>query len=150
MIIIVLLLIVIILILLQPTAGNETPHLTTTYQNITVPQAKTLIATTQNLSVVDVRGLEGCGQCQFNKGHLPNATRIEDPTVFYNSTCDILVYSVEGSVGARFCDELMNHVYGNVYNLEGGWTAWENYAEPVDNDNWSRWSSIWMFVYEGD
>jgi len=99
--------------------GKETRF----YTNISVERAVNMIEYS-NVTVVDVRSLEGCGSCQFNQGHLPGAILESDHTIFFNSTYDILVYSVDGTIGAEFCEKLMNKVYGNVYNLEGGWEAW--------------------------
>ena len=93
------------------------------YQNITAREAKTLIAS-NNITVADIRGLEGCGPCQFNKGHLPGAGRYIDPKSLYNHTKDILVYSKDGTRGEWFCQQLVGHVYCDIYNMEGGWIEW--------------------------
>lgn len=113
---------IVCLLVLFAEPVNHVPHFTISYQNISVDQARNI--TSQNLTVVDCRGLEGCGQCQFNQGHLPNATMINDPTTLYNTTNDILVYSMDGHKGSWFCEQLIGHVYGNVYNLDGGWNAY--------------------------
>jgi len=93
------------------------------YTNITAEEADLLIAN-DNITILDVRALEGCGSCQFKNGHLPGAILESDPTKYYNASYDILVYSVDGTVGAEFCEDLMYKVYGKVYNLEGGWNDW--------------------------
>lgn len=124
----------------------ETPvgsKYTSVYSNITAGAAYDLINNTVNLSVIDCRCLDGCGSCQFNHGHLPGAVLFlpspctVDEQEFrnalvshYNSTNDILVYSKDGTNGASFCKELVGHVYGKIYNLEGGYTAWEKFMEP--------------------
>ena len=113
----------ILIISKEPTTGV---HYTNTYTNITTPEAKQLIKSTSNLSIVDVRGLEGCSSCQFKRGHLPGAVMYENPEEFYNTTNDILVYSVDGTKGCWFCGQLMGQVFGNVYNLEGGWNDWKS------------------------
>lgn len=78
-----------------------------------------------NLTVVDCRVREVWCTCNFDNGlHLPNAELIGDSTTLYNSTGDILVYSINGSVGEQFCMELMGNVFGSVYNLEGGYDNW--------------------------
>ena len=100
------------------------PQYTTSYETIDITVAQEIMASTTNLTVIDCR--EGCGRCQFNKGHLPGAILSDNPLDFYNSTDDILVYSVDGSVGADFCQQLVNHTYGAIYNLEGGYNAWTN------------------------
>jgi len=103
---------------------------TSFYTNVTCEQAYNLINTTKNLSVIDCRGLEGCSTCQFNRGHLPDAVMNSNPTTLYNTTNDILVYSIDGENGSIFCQDLIDHVYGKIYNLEGGYDAWEIFTKP--------------------
>lgn len=98
------------------------PQYTTRYETINVSQAKELIATATNLTVIDCR--PGCGPCQFKKGHLPGAILTSNPSAFYNYSCDFLVYCNTGKTGAKFCISLLNHTYGKIYNLDGGWNAW--------------------------
>ena len=101
------------------------------YYTVSVSEAYDLINKSQKneieLTIVDCRGLEGCSLCQYNRGHLPDAVRNDNPLTLYNLTKDILVYSVNGSVGEDFCKELVGHVYGKIYNLEGGWEAWKEH-----------------------
>ncbi len=94
------------------------------YYTVSPEEASGLINNSANLIVVDVRGLEGCSHCQFNKGHLPGAELNSNAISLYNSTNDLLVYSVNGTVGAEFCLDLNGHVYGKLYNLDGGYDAW--------------------------
>ena len=96
------------------------------YTNISATEAFNLMNTTTNLSIIDVRGLEGCGKCQFkNDGHLSGAVLNSNPDSLVNETFDILVYSKNGSVGAGFCEDLINLlVKVKVYNLDGGFEAW--------------------------
>jgi len=99
------------------------------YTNISVAEAYDIINTTTdiNLSIIDVRGLEGCGTCQFkNKGHLPSAVLNSNPDSLFNSTAIFIIYSVDGTVGANFSQQLVNRVYGKIYNLEGGFDAWQD------------------------
>ena len=104
------------------------------YYNVSSEEAFDLINNSADLTVLDVRGLEGCSICQFNKGHLPGAEMSSNPKSYYNWTSDILVYSKNGTVGAAFSDELKDHVYGKVYNLEGGYEAWEAKGYPNTDD----------------
>ncbi len=110
--------------------NNEGPTYTISFLNITAKEAYNLINITENLTVIDCRGLEGCSTCQFNRGHLPGAELNDNPTTLYQNesdyqnTTDILVYSVNGSVGADFCSNLIGNVYGKIYNLDGGYEAW--------------------------
>ena len=109
--------------------SNEKQY-TSIYTNATADAAYDLINNTSGLLVIDCRGLEGCSTCQFNQGHLPNATLNMNAQSLYNETNDILVYSKNGTVGVEFCEELVGHVYGNIYNLEGGYEAWKDARYP--------------------
>jgi rhodanese-related sulfurtransferase len=115
--------------------SNNLPTYTTTFSNVTPKEAYEIINTTENLTVIDCR--EGCNICQFNRGHLPGATMNINPATLYqvegdyNSTTDILVYSVDGKVGAEFCLDLTGHVYGKIYNLAGGYNAWAAAKYPT-------------------
>lgn len=110
--------------------NNNIPTYTTTFTNITAKEAYNLINSTENLTVIDSRGLEGCSSCQFNRGHLPEAELNDNPTTLYQNesdyqnTTDILVYSKNGTIGVDFCLDLLGHVYGKIYNLDGGYEAW--------------------------
>ena len=55
----------------------------------------------------------------------------DNPETLYNSSEDILVYSKDGTVGAGFCQDLINNVYGNIYNLDGGINAWNELSYPL-------------------
>jgi rhodanese-related sulfurtransferase len=117
--------------------NNDGPTYTKSFLNITAKEAYNLINITENLTVIDCRGLEGCSTCQFNKGHLPGAELNDNPTTLYQNesdyknTTDILVYSVNGSVGVNFCSDLLGHVYGKIYNLDGGYEAWVAAGYPI-------------------
>jgi rhodanese-related sulfurtransferase len=88
------------------------------------------------LTIIDCRGKEGCSHCQFGKGHLPGAVLNDnEESLYYNETNDkndILVYSKDGTVGAYFCENLTGHVYGKLYNLEGGYNAWLAADYPIE------------------
>ena len=111
--------------------NNKIPY-TTIFYNITPKEAYNLINNTENLTIIDCRGLEGCSHCQFNRGHLPGAELNDNPTTLYQNTADILVYSVNGNVGEDFCLDLLNHVYGKIYNLIGGYNAWVAAGYPIE------------------
>lgn len=109
-----------------PSAGT---HYTATYADISPEAAYNLINTT-NITVIDCRGLEGCSPCQFGQGHLPLAVQDINAASLFNTTNDIIVYSKNGTVGAQFCQELVGHVYGKIYNLEGGYESWKSAKFP--------------------
>jgi len=112
-----------------------------TYTNITVDEAFELLNQSNmgeiNLTIIDCRGIEGCSSCQYRKGHLPGAVQNDNPLSLENETDDILVYSKDGTIGAGYCENLtLNQVYGNIYNLLGGWNAWKR------NNNLYGWPPI--------
>ena len=103
------------------------------YTNVSASAAYDIINKTINLTIIDCRGLEGCGTCTFkNDGHIKGAVLNDNPETLYNSSEDILVYSKDGTVGAGFCQDLINNVYGNIYNLDGGINAWNELSYPLD------------------
>jgi rhodanese-related sulfurtransferase len=100
---------------------------TTTYENIEAEKAYILIKnSSKNLTVIDIRGLEEYNIDQFNEGHLPNAIFNNTASDFFESKNDILVYSINGTVGQDFCEQLKGKVYGKIYNLQGGYELWES------------------------
>lgn len=104
----------------------------TYYTNVSTTVAYDLINNTNNLTIIDCRGLEGCGTCSFkNDGHIKGAVLNSNSLTLYNTTDDILVYSKDGTVGANFCHELVNNVHGEIYNLEGGINAWKELKYPL-------------------
>jgi len=116
---------------------NQNPGFTMTYQDTSPKQAydllnKSINNTEYNLTIIDCRGLEGCSTCQFNRGHLPGAKLNQNYETLYNHTNDILVYSVDGTVGANFCENLTGNVYGAIYNLEGGFSAWDDAGYKIE------------------
>ena len=99
------------------------PQYITSYENINVSFAKELIETNPNLTIVDCSG--GCQECLWkNRHYLPRAQWIEFPEILYNYTSDLLIYSQYGIKSTDFCEQLLNHVYGEIYNLKGGYIAW--------------------------
>ncbi|UCF50475.1 MAG: hypothetical protein JSU91_03055 [Thermoplasmatales archaeon] len=110
---------------------------TSKYKNIDVEEAYNLINKTKNLVIIDCRGLEGCGSCQIkSEGRLDFdfVYLNQNPYVHYNTTENLLIYSKDGTVGEEdFCKIIVNHVYGKIYNLEGGFYAWKEAGYPISN-----------------
>ena len=113
------------------TAGcltHEKNKYTTTYENVTPQEAYNLIKNDSNLIVVDVRGCP----CHYNKEHLPHAIWDTNVNDFYNTTKDLLIYCETGYTSTQFCKKLVGHVYGRIYNLEGGIEAWKKAGYEVE------------------
>jgi len=98
---------------------------TTSYVDITVPEAKELIESDDSLTVIDCRG--GCRPCNWNRGKLPNAVWDDNPENYYNYTTNVLVYCTDGAKSVKFCQDLVGHTFGKIYNLIGGLNEWKRF-----------------------
>jgi len=117
---------------IQTPQQSEEIKYTKYYSNVTADKAFNIMNNSINLTIIDCRGLEGCGSCSFkNDGHIKGATLNSNAETLYNWSNDILVYSKDGTVGASFCEELINNVYGKIYNIEGGINAWIELEYPL-------------------
>jgi hypothetical protein len=109
--------------------------LTSKYKNIDEDAAYKLINKSKNLVIIDCRGLEGCGSCQIKRDGRLDFDFVylnENPYIHYNTTENLLIYSTNGTVAEEdFCKILVNHVYGKIYNLKGGYEAWKNRGYPI-------------------
>jgi len=132
---------------------NVVPVLATGYENITAEKAYDLVlksndtANNYNLIIIDARIVDySCPTClnnHYKNGHLPGAILDKklDAKVYYqdlNETSDILVYNEEDSSKTEilsFCEELVGHVYGNIYILEGGISSWTGAGYPLEKDD---------------
>ncbi len=93
-----------------------------------------------NLTIIDARKFDYSCNCQLNptyeEGHLPGAILDYSPQAetYYNMTTDILVYTQygESEKANEFCENLIGHIYGNIYLLEGGYEAWEEAGNPIE------------------
>lgn len=108
--------------------GPTGPALTMTYNAISPSYVYNLTSSGENLvMIVDVRSCK----CNYDAGHLPNATWNINPQSFYNTTNDLLIYDNTGAKSIEFCEQLVNHTYGAIYYLEGGINAWQNAGYEV-------------------
>jgi rhodanese-related sulfurtransferase len=107
--------------------GPTGPVITVTYSGISVETAYDLTVNNENLLVIDVRTCK----CNYNKGHLPNATWTNNPMGYYNTTNDLLIYENNETLSIEFCEQLTNHTYGKLLYLEGGIKAWEESGYPI-------------------
>ena len=94
---------------------------TTFFTNLTVENAQELINKSVNLTIIDYRNKE-----IYEIEWIPNAIYGSAPENFFNETNDLLIYSHNGGSSTEFCKKLVNHTYGEIYNLEGGINAWKN------------------------
>ena len=108
--------------------GPSGPVFTMTYSTISSDDAYNLTSSGNDLIIIlDVRSCK----CNYNSGHLANATWNTNPKIFYNQTKDLLIYDNTGAKSIEFCEQLVNHTYGAIHYLEGGINAWKNAGYEV-------------------
>ena len=111
---------------------EEIPTLAESYTNISVEEAYDILNKSQNsdynLTIIDCRG---CA-CKWRDGHIPGAGHNPDYLDYVNWTNDILVFGENTAHSAEFCKGLVLQVYGKLYNLDGGFKAWEAAGYPFD------------------
>ena len=96
------------------------------YKNVDVQQFEKLRANTNNV-VLDVRTKK-----EFEAGHMPGATNIDinapdfsEKMAKLDKNKTYLVHCAAGRRSARACEKLGTMNFKQLYNLEGGYTAWE-------------------------
>jgi hypothetical protein len=108
-------------------SGQNVKQLTTTYSGISPSNAYDLINTTKNLTIIDMRNC----RCNYEKNHLHGAIWDINPSSFYNTSNDLLVYDINGTQSIDFCKRLVNNVYGRIMYLEGGIDRWIEWGYPI-------------------
>ncbi len=93
------------------------------YTNISPEEAKEMI-NSDNIVILDVRT-----KSEYDKSHLPNTTlyplqKLENNTLNLSKKQKIIVVCKIGYRSSKASKELVERGYQNVYNLEGGITAW--------------------------
>lgn len=93
------------------------------YTNISPEEAKEMIDS-DNIVILDVRT-----KSEYDKSHLPNTTlyplqKLENNTLNLSKKQKIIVVCKIGYRSSKASKELVKRGYKNVYNLEGGLTAW--------------------------
>ena len=101
------------------------------YKTISASDARTMMQSSANLMVVDVRAPE-----EYAQGHLEGAVNIplSDLPLRISSldpTRPILVYCRTGHRSAQASTILVNAGFLQVYNMDGGITAWLNSGYPI-------------------
>lgn len=100
---------------------HPTREYTTYYSAVTPQEAKEINNETANIVIVDIRGCD----CDYKEGHLEFAVWNTYAPSYYNTAHDILIYDDNGTDCIAYCKMLIDHVYGDLYYLDGGITAWK-------------------------
>jgi len=101
------------------------------YKTISVSDASAMIQSSSNLLVVDVRTPQ-----EYAQGHLKAATNIPLSDLplrigGLDRNRSILVYCQTGVRSAQAATMLVNAGFTQVYDMEGGLTAWINAGYPT-------------------
>ena len=115
------------------------PTYSSTFTNISSEAAYSLINSSENVIIIDVRPCS----CNYNAKHIgqriDNVTIFEailppdDYAVFHNETSDFIIYDQDGGdTASDFCYfNLVNKVYGKIYYLRGGFNEWNSKGYPT-------------------
>jgi ankyrin repeat protein len=112
------------------------------YHDINVAELDELLAT-EGLTVIDMRDAKAQG-----KGKLANARPHSDAVISgllvqRRKNPAVLVYCYHGNSSRDLCSFLVQMGLNQVYNLVGGWAAWESWRQQGtglcdDHKNWLR------------
>lgn len=112
------------------TNGSTEPVLTTTYSSLSPLETYDLINSSEQFIVIDVRSRCPCNWDTEHVG-LNNTFRALkrtdlDYSEFYNETSDIIIYDDGGTTAIEWCEGLVNHTYGKICYIEGGFPSWRD------------------------
>jgi len=98
------------------------------------PGTATQLYNQQGAQFIDIRA-----ESEFHKGHLPDAIHL--PQSNLSSAADgklgkkkerpLVVYCNTGNQSAKAAASLQKQGFGNVYELKGGYSAWQSAGYPV-------------------
>ena len=115
------------------SSGAKPPAQAKGYKNVSVEDFDKLRANKQN-RVLDVRAAK-----EFAAGHMPGAINIdlnapdfEKKVSALDKNKTYLVHCAGGNRSARACSKMSGLTFSNLYNLEGGFKAWEKAGKPVE------------------
>ena len=107
-------------------AGAAKKPETKQFKNIGVPEFEKLRADKKNV-VLDVRTKR-----EFDEGHMPGAVNIDVNAADFQEKVSkldksrtYLVHCAAGTRSAKACDRMSKLDFPKLYNLEGGFRAWE-------------------------
>jgi thiosulfate sulfurtransferase len=94
------------------------------YQPLTVQQLESTLER-DNAVLVDIRD-----ECSFYRAHIPGAQHATDQAVLRlirerRTEFHVVVYCYHGNSSRDFCLLLSGFGFTRLYNLEGGWLAWQ-------------------------
>jgi rhodanese-related sulfurtransferase len=114
-----------------------------TYQDIDCADIERLRAET-DLLIFDTRDA-----ASYASGHLDGAQPVSDAAMARlmrsrQRERPILVYCYRGNSSRDICRFIAGFGYSRVYNLTGGWQAWQAFSRPADSKQPSPELAIWL------
>jgi len=110
------------------------PVLASSFSSITAEEAYDLINTSSQYIIIDSRPCP----CKYNTEHIGlngsfEATLPPDnDSELYNLTIDLIIYDAYGNLDAtNYCERFINHIYGKICYIEGGFSSWKNNSFPT-------------------
>jgi rhodanese-related sulfurtransferase len=91
-----------------------------------LPQQLAELQKNNNLTIFDTRD-----HSSFNQGHIPGARMIDDNEIKKliiqkKRACPVVIYCSHGNSSRDLCQLMSGMGFKEVYNLDGGWLAWQN------------------------
>ena len=103
------------------------------FKNVDVAEFERLRTDKKN-AVLDVRTRR-----EFDAGHIPGAVNIDVNAPDFREKVEkleknktYLVHCAAGVRSAKACDRMSHLAFPNLYNLEGGFKAWENAGNKAE------------------
>ena len=114
----------------KPEAATATKR---AYQNLSPEEFDKLRREKKDAVVLDVRTKE-----EYEKGHIPGSVLIDFTSDDFakevaklDKNKTYLVHCGSGGRSARACNKMGQAQFTNLFNLEGGMTAWQKAGKPV-------------------
>ena len=94
----------------------------------------------RNTITLDVRSSE-----DYARGHVPNAVNVDctardfaEKMAALDKNQTYLVHCAGGVRSVKACERMVKLNFGKLYNLEGGFNAWEKAGKPVEKTKLSQ------------
>ncbi|MCK4365966.1 MAG: rhodanese-like domain-containing protein [Thermoplasmatales archaeon] len=118
--------------------SNEGPIelvLTSTYSALSPVETYDLINSSEQVIIIDVRSRCPCNWDTEHIGLEDNfrALKRTEPefSEFFNETSDIIICDNGGTTAIEWCEGLVNHTYGKICLITGGFDSWKNNGLPT-------------------
>ncbi len=95
------------------------------YQDL-LPQELPNLQQREDLTIFDTRD-----HASFTQGHIPGARMINDDEIKKliikkKRAAPVVIYCAHGNTSRDLCQLICGMDFKEVYNLQGGWLAWQN------------------------